>query len=342
MLSKEMMDYINLALGDDILENQEMEFLKRKAQELGDDPVEVEMTVKTLISQIKKQADIEKIKCPNCGAFIDQLTEKCEYCGFEKSITVSAKEEFSKEIFSEKLKELSAEAFRTKKVSVFSRILSTVKIFIIVISLFLFFNQLTETYKYLKVKAGKIEWYPNLTFSPKDYTSNIFIFPKTEEQKKRVETTGEFKDKIRWDNMNEEERLEYKKQREAEIILNPYVNMGFAFMVLIIGLLLVMTFIMPAKKTIYEKQLENDILLYPVPAQRQAIFDLCLQIAYKIEPINKWALIFTKTEKIKARQNRFWTKKINQIYQKVKLSFKKEPQVLNQLKEILHSNNVNV
>lgn len=340
MLSKEMNDYISLALGDELLEVQEMEFLKRKAQEFGDDPIEVEMTVKNLLAQIKKKSDIQQTKCPNCGAFMDQLTQKCGYCGFEKCIKVQ--DSFSSEEFSKKLNELTDEAFKERKPSVFSRIIKIVKMIFIAMCFIIFFTGLSKVNKYLNISKGKIQWYPDITTYTRDNSSYIAIIPKTEEQKNRAEKDGELIGKIRWENMNTEERQEYKEMRVKEISMDPYEDLLPDTIMFLIGLLIILTFILPPKKSVYQKQLENDILMYSVPSQRQAVFDLCLHLASKIEPINKLAFIFTKNEKIKARQNQFWTKKIKQIYEKAKLSFKKEPQVINQLKDILGDNNVYV
>ena len=82
--------------------------------------------------------------------------------------------------------------------------------------------------------------------------------------------------------------------------------------------------------------------MYPIPKQQKVIFDLCIQLASQVEPVNKVLCFISTKEKGKVQSNAFWTKKIMQVYQKAKLIFRKEPKILEQLKNLLQTHNITV
>ena len=93
-LSEEIEKYIQTAIADGMLEQQEIDLLRRKATEWGDDPDLVEMTVKAELAQ-KKQASAPESpsvtsvkvgqvkKCPACGAPVESFQTRCASCGHE-------------------------------------------------------------------------------------------------------------------------------------------------------------------------------------------------------------------------------------------------------------------
>lgn len=340
MLSEEMMYYINMAVGDGKLESKELEFLKQKAAELGANPIEVEMTATTLATQAKKHVMMEKTHCPNCGAQLNQMTGKCEYCNFSFDDSGDSAQ-FSQEEFSEKLQDLAKEKIHGKK-SFGTILLTIIKIFMIVLVIGLVSNAVSKYSTYIRIKKGSLEWYAGILTAKEDYNESITIEAETDEQKQRAEPEGEYKGKIRWHNMTKEEQQTYKEHRTKEIADKPLEGLITDIIVTIIFIGIFLSLVRPPRKSPRQKQLEAEILMYPIPKQQKVIFDLCIQLASQVEPVNKVLCFISTKEKGKVQNNAFWTKKIMQVYQKAKLSFRKEPKILEQLKNLLQTHNITV
>ena len=340
MLSEEMMYYINMAIGDGKLESKELEFLKQKATELGANPVEVEMTATTLATQAKKQVMIEKTHCPNCGAQLNQMTGECEYCSFSFDDSGDGAQ-FSQEEFSEKLQNLATEKMHDKK-SFGAILLTIIKVFVLLIVIGLFGFIISKYSTRIKIKNGTLEWYAGILTEKEDYGESITIEAKTDEQKMRAETEGEYAGEIRWKNMTEEEQQAYKEYRTKAIADKPFEGLEVDIIILIVFMLIFLSLVRPPRKSPRQKQLEAEILMYPIPKQQKVIFDLCIQLASQIEPVNKGLRFISTKEKGKIQNNAFLTKKIMQVYQKAKLILRKEPKTLEHLKELLQTHNITV
>ena len=340
MLSEEMMYYINMAIGDGKLESKELEFLKQKATELGANPVEVEMTAKTLATQAKKQVMIEKTHCPNCGAQLNQMTGECEYCNFSFDDSGDSAQ-FSQEEFSEKLQDLAAEKTHGKK-SFGAILLTIIKVFVLLIVIGLFGFIISKYSTRIKIKNGTLEWYAGILTEKEDYDESITIEAKTDEQKMRAETEGEYAGEIRWKNMTEKEQQAYKEYRTKAIADKPFAGIEVDIIILIVFILIFLSLVRPPRKSPRQKQLEAEILMYPIPKQQKVIFDLCIQLASQVEPVNKGLRFISTKEKGKVQNNAFLTKKIMQVYQKAKLILRKEPKTLEHLKGLLQTHNITV
>ena len=340
MLSEEMMYYINMAIGDGKLESKELEFLKQKATELGADPIEVEMTATTLATQAKKQVMMENTHCPNCGAQLNQMTGECEYCNFSFDDSGDSAQ-FSQEEFSEKLQDLAAEKTHGKK-SFGAILLTIIKVFVLLIVIGLVINAVSKYSTYIRIKKGSLEWYAGILTAKEDYNESITIEATTDEQKQRAEPEGEYKGKIRWHNMTKEEQQTYKEHRTKEIADKPLEGLTTDIIVTIIFIGIFLSLVRPPRKSPRQKQLEAEILMYPIPKQQKVIFDLCIQLASQVEPVNKGLRFISTKEKGKIQNNAFLTKKIMQVYQKAKLILRKEPKTLEHLKELLQTHNITV
>ena len=340
MLSEEMMYYINMAVGDGKLESKELEFLKQKAVELGANPIEVEMTATTLATQAKKHVMMEKTHCPNCGAQLNQMTGECEYCNFSFDDSGDSAQ-FSQEEFSEKLQDLATEKMHGKR-SFGAILLTIVKVFVMLIIIVLASTTVSKYSTYIRIKKGSLEWYAGILTAKEDYHESITIEATTDEQKQRVEPEGEYKGKIRWHNMTKEEQQTYKEHRTKEIADKPLEGLTTDIIVTIIFIGIFLSLVRPPRKSPRQKQLEAEILMYPIPKQQKVIFDLCIQLASQVEPVNKVLCFISTKEKGKVQNNAFWTKKIMQVYQKAKLIFSKEPKILEQLKNLLQTHNITV
>jgi hypothetical protein len=87
-----MQSFINMAIVDGKLEPKELEFLRKKAAELGEDPDEVEFTANAAIQEKKQRTTTAGTvkKCPSCGAPVESFQTRCPSCGHELSgVTVS-------------------------------------------------------------------------------------------------------------------------------------------------------------------------------------------------------------------------------------------------------------
>jgi len=340
MLSEEMMYYINMAVGDGKLESKELEFLKQKAAELGANPIEVEMTATTLATQAKKQVMLEKTHCPNCGAQLNQMTGECEYCSFSFDDSGDSAQ-FSQEEFSEKLQNLAAEKTHSKK-SFGTILLIGVRVVLMLIIIVLASTTVSKYYTYTKIKRGTLEWYAGILTAKEDHHESITIEAQTDEQKQRAEPEGEYKGEIRWKNMTKEEQQTYKEHRTKEIADKPLEGLTTDIIVTIIFIGIFLSLVRPPRKSPRQKQLEAEILMYSIPKQQKVIFDLCIQLASQVEPVNKVLCFISTKEKGKVQNNAFWTKKIMQVYQKAKFIFRKEPKILEQLKNLLQTHSITV
>ena len=340
MLSEEMMYYINMAVGDGQLESKELEFLKQKAAELGANPIEVEMTATTLAAQAKKHVMMEKTHCPNCGAQLNPMTGECEYCSFSFDDSGNSAQ-FSQEEFSEKLQNLATEKTHGKK-SFGAIFLTIIRGFVLLIVIGLVSSAVSKYSTYIKIKRGTLEWYAGILSEQKDSYGLISIEAETDEQKQRAEPEGEYKGKIRWHNMTKEEQQTYKEHRTKEIADKPLEGLTTDIIVTILFVGIFLSLVRPPRKSPRQKQLEAEILMYPIPKQQKVIFDLCIQLASQVEPVNKVLCFISTKEKGKVQNNAFLTKKIMQVYQKAKLIFRKEPKILEQLKNLLQTHNITV
>jgi hypothetical protein len=340
MLSEEMMYYINMAVGDGKLESKELEFLKQKAAELGANPIEVEMTATTLATQAKKHVMMEKTHCPNCGAQLNQMTGECEYCNFSFDDSGDSAQ-FSQEEFSEKLQNLAAEKTHGKK-SFGTILLTSVRVVLMLIIILVAGTTVSKYYTYTKIKRGTLEWYAGILTAKEDHHESITIEAQTDEQKQRAEPEGEYKGEIRWKNMTKEEQQAYKENRTKEIADKPLEGLTTDIIVTIIFIGIFLSLVRLPRKSPRQKQLEAEILMYPIPKQQKVIFDLCIQLASQVEPVNKVLCFISTKEKGKVQNNVFWTKKIMQVYQKAKFIFRKEPKILEQLKNLLQTHNITV
>ena len=340
MLSEEMMYYINMAVGDGKLESKELEFLKQKAAELGANPIEVEMTATTLATQAKKHVMMEKTHCPNCGAQLNQMTGECEYCNFSFDDSGDSAQ-FSQEEFSEKLQDLATEKMHGKR-SFGAILLTSVRVVLMLIIILVAGTTVSKYYTYAKIKRGTMEWYAGILTAKEDHHGSITIEAQTDEQKQRAEPEGEYKGEIRWKNMTKEEQQAYKEHRTKEIADKPLEGLGTDIIILLIFIGIFLSLVRSPRKSPRQKQLEAEILMYPIPKQQKVIFDLCIQLASQLEPVNKGLRFISTKEKGKVQNNAFWTKKIMQVYQKAKLIFRKEPKILEQLKNLLQTHNITV
>jgi uncharacterized protein (DUF983 family) len=89
MLSEQMQNFIKMAVTDGVIEQKELDFLRKKALEMGEDPDEAEFTVNAklqerLQSQRAVNAGLVK-KCPACGAALESFQTRCPSCGHELS-----------------------------------------------------------------------------------------------------------------------------------------------------------------------------------------------------------------------------------------------------------------
>ncbi len=90
--TEKMKAFIETAIADGELEEKEIAFLRRKAEELGDDPDEVEMTAKAEMAYLLKEEKKKKSskhgdlrKCSSCGAPVESFSVVCAECGHEFS-----------------------------------------------------------------------------------------------------------------------------------------------------------------------------------------------------------------------------------------------------------------
>ena len=134
----------------------------------------------------------------------------------------------------------------------------------------------------------------------------------------------------------------YKEHRIKEIVDKPLKGLGSDIIMLLIFIGIFLSLVRPPRKSPRQKQLEAEILMYPIPKQQKVIFDLCIQLASQVEPVNKVLCFINTKEKEKVQNNAFLTKKIMQVYQKAKLIFRKEPKILEQLKNLLQTHNITV
>ena len=200
----------------------------------------------------------------------------------------------------------------------------------------------SKYYTYAKIKRGTLEWYAGILTAKEDHHESITIEAQTDEQKQRAEPEGEYKGEIRWKNMTKEEQQAYKENRTKEIADKPLEGLTTDIIVTIIFIGIFLSLVRPPRKSPRQKQLEAEILMYPIPKQQKVIFDLCIQLASQVEPVNKVLCFISTKEKGKVQNNAFWTKKIMQVYQKAKLIFRKEPKILEQLKNLLQTHNITV
>ncbi len=90
-MTETMKTFIQTAIADGELEQKEIDFLRRKASETGDDPDEVEMTAKAEMAMFRKFSEKKSDKhgdakkCPACGALIASMAWKCPECDYEFS-----------------------------------------------------------------------------------------------------------------------------------------------------------------------------------------------------------------------------------------------------------------
>ncbi len=84
-MDQRTLDLIDTVIGDGDLEQEELDLLRRKAVEYGDDPVEAVATAKTMLrkneSKRKESFTGEVKKCPHCGEVVDGYAKTCASCG---------------------------------------------------------------------------------------------------------------------------------------------------------------------------------------------------------------------------------------------------------------------
>ena len=221
-------------------------------------------------------------------------------------------------------------------------LLTMVKVFVMLIIIVLVGTTVSKYSTYIRIKKGSLEWYAGILTAKEDYNESIAIEATTDEQKQRAESEGEYKGKIHWHNMTKEEQQTYKEHRTKEIADKPLEGLTTDIIVTIIFIGIFLSLVRPPRKSPRQKQLEAEILMYPIPKQQKVIFDLCIQLASQVEPVNKVLCFISTKEKGKVQNNVFWTKKIMQVYQKAKFIFRKEPKILEQLKNLLQTHNITV
>lgn len=327
MLSQEMLSYLKTAIGDRKLEDNEISFLRRKAEELGQDPDEVEMTVKTMLAEKTKTDKIEKYTCPHCGATISSLVGKCEYCGYE----------FTSRETSQSLKDFADEIIRLETTAQASvkrpkKFWWTIIFFFFLTSAATIPSAVSSLIDIVKIARGERTWYVNVSTDDNDNEKNISIPAKTDEQMKRA-VDGY----ITWEKMTADERKAYAEQRTAEIIENP----GYGFRIAVVLVLLTLTFlcllpfILLPKKTPQDILFEKTLLMYPLPSGYSDVFDLCVLISSRIDKISPLMYFVSFDEKRKVQYNAIWKKKQQQVYEKAKMVYATEPQTLLKVKEML-------
>lgn len=134
----------------------------------------------------------------------------------------------------------------------------------------------------------------------------------------------------------------YKEHRIKEIVDKPLEGLTTDIIILLIFIGIFLSLVRSPRKSPRQKQLEAEILMYPIPKQQKVIFDLCIQLASQLEPVNKGLRFISTKEKGKVQNNAFLTKKIMQVYQKAKFIFRKEPKISEQLKNLLQTHNITV
>ncbi len=84
-MNQKMLDLIDTVIGDGELEQEEIDYLKEKASEYGESPIEVVSLAKTMMKQQeakrKETFEGEVKKCPHCGEIINGLSKTCASCG---------------------------------------------------------------------------------------------------------------------------------------------------------------------------------------------------------------------------------------------------------------------
>jgi hypothetical protein len=86
MIHPELQKLLDYALQSGELTQNHKDLIFRKAQELGQDLVTLEMVIESELQKIKKQSAPEKqtnFSCPSCGSSIPKSSIKCGFCGFE-------------------------------------------------------------------------------------------------------------------------------------------------------------------------------------------------------------------------------------------------------------------
>lgn len=322
-----MLNYLETAIGDGELEDNEISFLRRKAQELDQDPDEVEMTVKTMLAQKTNSDKIEKYTCPHCGATISSLVGKCEYCGYELTVreTSQGLKSFTEEIVALE----TAAQISTKRPKKVGRIIA-------LLFLILFAGATVQSVislvEFIKIAHGEKTWYVNVSTGSNDEDEKISIPAETDEQMTRA-VDG----RITWDKMTDEERAAYAKKRTAEIIEHPIASIDVSLTVFLLMLTFscLLPFILPPKKTPQDIQFEKTLLMYPLPSGYSDVFDLCVLISSRIDKVSPFMYLVSFDAKRKVQHNAIWKKKQQQVYEKAKMVYAAEPQTLQKIKEML-------
>ena len=85
-MNQKMLDLIDTVIGDGELEQEEIDYLKEKATEYGESPIEVVSLAKTMLKQQegkrKESFEGEVKKCPHCGEPIKGIGRVCGNCNY--------------------------------------------------------------------------------------------------------------------------------------------------------------------------------------------------------------------------------------------------------------------
>lgn len=86
-MNKELEQLVNYAIADGVITDKEREILRRKAEQMGYDPDEVDMILEGRLGEKLQRDNFNTLKsqmrkCPNCGEAIPITSGICPSCGF--------------------------------------------------------------------------------------------------------------------------------------------------------------------------------------------------------------------------------------------------------------------
>lgn len=86
-MNKELEQLVNYAIADGVITDKEREILRRKAEQMGYDPDEIDMILEGRLGEKLQRDNFNTLKsqmrkCPNCGEAIPITSGICPSCGF--------------------------------------------------------------------------------------------------------------------------------------------------------------------------------------------------------------------------------------------------------------------
>lgn len=108
--------------------------------------------------------------------------------------------------------------------------------------------------------------------------------------------------------------------------------MSFLGAIILVG---VGTFLVTYVPTVKER--DNFIVMFPVPNTKNDLLEMAILAKSQILPVNLFQYLFTRAGKKQQQLNQVWSKKLNQIVNKGRLSFANDPQTAEQFESILNT-----